>query len=427
MKIWIFFQYASTPDQQFTGPYDIAKCLVRKGHEVTFFASSFSQYKFQELRLQPGEKSRIEDVNGVKFVWIRTPPYSKNDWRRIRNMLAYSWRAFWIARRFQDRPDAIIGVCNHPIAALIGYWISVVKRSRFFYEVRDLWPLTLVRLGILKERSLVTKLLSMLELFLFRKAEKIIMVWPKMDDYGVERHIPREKFVWIPQCVDVSRYDSLRPYDGRASDPFTIMYLGGHVSANAIEVILRAARVLQAEKFDHVRFVFVGDGHKKSDLIKMAKDLDLKNVEFWDVVPRNELPRVMNAADAFVLSMKNLPGLYKYGISWNKLSDYLVAGRPILLAGNPAYNPVTVANAGLGAPPEDPEALAQAVKELIHLSPEVRARMGANGRRYALQTHDAVVLADRLEAILQARSESSSAGAGQGLHGVETASPVVSS
>ncbi|MBV9155436.1 MAG: hypothetical protein JO097_04190 [Acidobacteriaceae bacterium] len=125
--------------------------------------------------------------------------------------------------------------------------------------------------------------------------------------------------------------------------------------------------------------------------------------------------------------MKNLPGLYKYGISWNKLSDYLVAGRPILLAGNPAYNPVTVANAGLSAPPEDPEALAQAVKELIHLSPEVRARMGANGRRYALQTHDAVVLADRLEAILQARSESSSAGAGQGLHGVETASPVVSS
>ena len=401
MKLWIFFHYASTPDEPFAGPYDLARRLVRKGHEVAIFASSFSHYKFKELRLRPGEKWRTEDVEGVKFVWIKTPAYCRNDWRRVLNMLTYGWRVFWIARGLKEAPDAIIGVTNHPIGALSAYCASVVKKCRFFFEVRDLWPLTLVQFGLLRERSIITCLMFVLERFLFKKAEKIIMVWPRMDDYGAARRIPREKFVWIPQCVDLNRYDSLRLYDGKPSDPFTIMYLGGHVNANAIEVILRAAHVLQSEGSNHVRFVFVGDGQEKANLVGLARELDLKNVEFRDVVPRKDLPKVMNEADAFVLSMKNLPGLYRYGISWNKLSDYLVAGRPILLAGDPGYNPVRVAGAGLSVPPEDPDALAQAAKQLVAMSPETRAGMGANGKRYAKQFHDVTVLADRLEAILR--------------------------
>lgn len=405
MKIWVFFHYASTPDQPFSGPYDLAHRLVQKGHEVTLFASSFSHYKFKELRLYGGEKFKMEDVNGVKFVWIKTPGYLRNDWRRILNMLSYGWRAFWIAGRIQDAPDAVIGVTNHPVAALSGYCVSAFKRCRFFFEVRDLWPLTLVQFGRLRERSPITYLMSSLERFLFKKAEKIIMVWPRMDDYGVEKGVPREKFVWIPQCVDLARYDALCPYDGRQSDPFTIMYLGGHVNANAIDVILRAAHVLQNENTSNVRFIFVGDGQEKENLIALAEQLALRNVEFRGLVPRKQLAAVMNEADAFVLSMKNLPGLYRYGISWNKLSDYLVAGRPILLAGSPGYNPVQIAQAGLSVPPEDHNRLAQAVKRLMSMSSEERACMGANGKRYARQYHDATILANRLEAVLQSSTQ----------------------
>jgi glycosyltransferase involved in cell wall biosynthesis len=343
----------------------------------------------------------MEDVNGVKFVWIKTPAYCRNDWRRVVNMLSYGWRSFRIAAQLKEKPDAIIGVTNHPIGALSGYCVSAVKRCRFFFEVRDLWPLTLVQFGLLKERSAITWAMSHLEDFLFKKAERIIMVWPRMDEYGTEKGTSREKFVWIPQCVDLNRYDSLRPYDGTFSGVFTVMYLGGHVNANAIEVILNAARVLQMQAFSGVRFVLVGDGQEKRNLMKLAADLRLNNVEFKDVVPRQDLPRIMNEADAFVLSMKNLPGLYRFGISWNKLSDYLVAGRPILLAGAPAYNPVNIAGAGISVPPQDPDALANAVKELVAMSPEARARMGENAKRYATQFHDAAMLADRLERILQ--------------------------
>lgn len=401
MTLWIFFHYAATPDEPFSGPFDLAKCLVRKGHQVKIFASSFSHYKFKELRLSRNEKSRAESVEGVTFVWIKTPAYQKNDWRRVVNMFTYAWRAFYEGSRSKDVPDVIIGVTNHPVAAFAGYCTSVLRRCRFMFEVRDLWPLTLVQFGRLKEHSIVTKLMSALEKFLFNKAEKIIMVWPRMDDYGAARRVPHDKFVWIPQCIDLNRYDSLRPYDGTAFVPFTIMYLGGHVNANAIEVILRAAHVLQSEGRNGVRFVFVGDGQEKTNLVRLANKLALTNVEFRGVVARKDLPQVMNGADAFVLSMKNLPGLYKYGISWNKLSDYMAAGRPILLAGQPGYDPVRVARAGLSVPPENPEALAAAVKELMALNPAARAQMGANGKAYARQFHDVTVLADRLESIIK--------------------------
>jgi glycosyltransferase involved in cell wall biosynthesis len=179
------------------------------------------------------------------------------------------------------------------------------------------------------------------------------------------------------------------------------MYFGAFVQNNAIHVILRAAHILQSEGNNRVRFVLIGGGQEKANLVKLSQDLSLTNVEFRDVVTKSELPRVMNEADAFVLCMQNLPRLYKYGISWNKLCDYLVSGRPILFAGNPAYNPVRDFRAGIVVPPENPAALAQATKELVALPPAERLRMGENALRYVKEHHDVRSLADRLEATLQ--------------------------
>jgi len=408
MNLWIFCHYAMTPDLPYTGHYDLARGLVRKGHTATIFASSFNHYKFKELRLQPGEKWRSEELNGVRFIWIKTPPYSRNNWRRILNMLTYGWRAFWVARGRKERPDVVIGVTVHPIAALSAYCVSFVKRTRFVFEVRDLWPLTLVQFGMLSERSPLVWMMKVLEKFLFQKAEKVIMVWPRMDEYAATLGISREKFVWIPQGVDLTRYETIKPYEGKASDPFTLMYLGGHVNANAIDVILRAAHVLQSEGCNHVRFVLVGDGVEKQNLVKLAQELGLRNAEFRDVVPKSELSKVMSEADAFVLSMKDLPQLYRYGISWNKLCDYLVSGRPVLFAGNPGYNPVSEARAGVVVPPQNPQALAEGIKGLIAMTPEERVRMGDNGRKYVMEFHDITVLADRLEKILLPTSRGTS-------------------
>ncbi len=315
-------------------------------------------------------------------------------------MLVYSARAFWIGAIMPERPDVIIGSTPHPFASLTAYLLSILKGARFFFEVRDLWPLTLVNFGRLTEHGPVTWALRVLEKYLFARAEKVIMVWPRVDEYAATLGIRREKFVWIPQCVDQSRYTGLTPYNGEVSERFTVMYLGAHIQAHALDVILQAAKLQRETDRENVRFVFVGGGQEKPRLIQLSRTWGLKNVEFRGVVPRRELFKVMGEADAFVLSLRDLP-LYKYGISLNKLCDYMISGRPIIFAGRPAYNPVLEANCGLVIPPENPGALVQAIKKLKEMRAEERVLMGENGQRYVQEHHDVRVLAERLENVLK--------------------------
>jgi glycosyltransferase involved in cell wall biosynthesis len=199
--------------------------------------------------------------------------------------------------------------------------------------------------------------------------------------------------------VDLDRYQKLRKYDGEFSDRFTIMYLGGLVQSNKIDCVLDAARILQERAEGRVRFVFVGDGTDKHRLVRRAEDLHLRNVEFRGLVPKTKLAEVMSEADAFVFSLQKLR-LYEYGISLNKMCDYLASGRPILFAGEASYNPIRDAHAGLSVPPEDPLALADAVQHLMSLTAVERVKMGQNGFRHLKQYHDIRVLADRLELTL---------------------------
>src|SRR5689334_11564847 len=118
MNIWILNHYAEAPDRPTTRSYDLGKQLVGRGHEVTIFASGFSHYEFREQRLHPGQKFREEQWDGVRFVWLKTFPYCKNDWRRILNMLTYCRRALRHAWSMQANPDVIIGTSVHPFAAL---------------------------------------------------------------------------------------------------------------------------------------------------------------------------------------------------------------------------------------------------------------------------------------------------------------------
>ena len=400
MNIWMLNHYAGTPDTTLaTRPYDLSKELVKRGHGVTIFASSFSEYMFKEMRLQCGEGWRVEDCDGIRFIWVRTFPYRGNNWRRVINMLSYAWRAFWIGKGLKEKPDVIIGTCVHPLAVLTAYILSNFKKSRFFFEVTDLWPQTLVDMGALSERNPITWGLRILEKFLYRKAERIITLMPHADDYITNLGISKDKIVWIPQCVDLSRYDGLTQYDGGSSKAFTIMYLGRHGMANALEVILEAAKMEQDEGKNNVRFVFVGGGAEKPNLLKLSKDLGLHNVEFRDQVPKNEISKVMGEADGFILSLRDIP-LCRYGISLNKLCDYLVSGRPILFAGNSSNNPVEEAKAGITVSPQNPEALAQAITALVAMKPEERIQMGKNGLEYVKKYYDLRVIASKLERLL---------------------------
>lgn len=403
MNLWILNHYADAPDRQSTRTYDLSKQLVDRGHRVTIFAAGFSHYTFREDRVHSNQSCREENWNGVRFFWLRTFPYKNNSWRRVLNMVTYAWRAFCLGLKLRERPDAIIGVSVHPLAALCAWMISFFKNSRFYFELTDLWPEVLVDFGMLSPRSPVTWVLRQLEKFLYRRAQRIIMIWPRAAQYVARYGIPAEKVIWIPHLADLDRYKKLKPYDGKIKEQFVVMYLGGFNNSTATEVIPRAAKLLAARGATKVRFLLAGGGAGKDNLVDLSTQYKLTNLEFLGLIPKKDIATVMGQADAFVVTLKNVP-LLQYGISLNKICDYLASGRPTIMAGEPGYDPIKEAKAGISVPAENPEALANAVEGLMARTDQERLEMGANGREYLARVHGLELLVDRLENVLLGHS-----------------------
>jgi glycosyltransferase involved in cell wall biosynthesis len=173
------------------------------------------------------------------------------------------------------------------------------------------------------------------------------------------------------------------------------MFLGGFVASNSLDSILDAAAVLEKRGRDDVEFLLIGSGQERDGLVKRAKAMNLRNVDFRPAVPKRDVGKVMGEADAFIYGLRDLP-LYRFGISLNKLTDYLAAGRPIVFFGRSSYDPVRDAEAGFSVPPGDPQGLADAIEQLVALTPEARMDMGERGRRYLLEHHNIPLLADRM-------------------------------
>jgi len=405
--LWIVDHYALSPDMSgITRDFDLSKQLVEKGHKVTIFASAFDHVSKTYAKLDADERIKIEVYDGVQFVWLRTFPYYRNDFRRIMNMISYSVQVKRYAVNF-GKPDTIIGVTVHPLAALAAWRLSRKLKAPFFLLVTDLWPEALIDLGFIKKGSLVSRLLYGLESFLCSKAEKIIVVLPYGVEYMTRRGIEREKVFWLPNGVDLERFKNPRSPNRnyqitqlleKNRDKFKVVYAGAHGIPNGLDVVLDAAKLIK-EVTDNICFFFVGEGTEKQRLRKRAKELHLDNVMFCDAVPKIDMPSILSQADCLVVSV---PGadFPRFGISLNKLFDYMASARPIVMAGMPRNNLVAEANCGIVVEPDNPNDLAKGILRIWELSENERQQLGMNGRRFVEKYYDVEVLADRLEAIL---------------------------
>ena len=407
MNIWILNHYATPPDTSgSTRHFDFAKELVKREQKVTIFASGFNHRTRREERLEGKQNYRRENIEGVEFIWLRTVPYYKgNDWRRVVNMLSYSFRVIPLGLRLKKGPDVILASSPHPFTGLAGYVLAKIKGARFIFEVRDLWPQTFVDIGGYSNKSFVLKLLRALEKFLYRRANRIVVLAPKASDYITRLGIPTSKIVHIPNGVDPelfsdtsiglpSEMDEL--ISGlRSKGEVLVGYAGAHGISNALDTIIEAANLLQNEGVAKIHFLLVGDGPEKEQLMFKAKSYGLGNVNFYNSIPKIAVPEFLRSIDIAVISVRK-SDLYKYGTSLNKLFDDMACARPILWATNSVYNPVAEAYCGITVPPEDPEQMAKTIMELCDLSDKERQEMGMRGYEYVMKYHSVLVLANRL-------------------------------
>lgn len=400
-NVWILNHYAQEPGGAGgTRHFHLAENLPVFGWQATVIAASV-EHQTGEQRLAPSERQRLDHFNGVPFLWVRTPEYQGNGGGRMRNMLAYTWAVLQRGTTAKlPRPDVVIGSSVHPFAAVAGALLARRFKVPFIFEVRDLWPQTLVDMGRLQEGSFMTWALRKLELWLYRRAARTVVLLPRAWEYITPLGIPIERLVWIPNGVDLSLFPRSTVAD-TAKDQFTLMYFGAHGQANGLDNILRAMKCVgERAGRRHIHLRIIGDGPLKPSLIAQASEMGLTNVSFEPPVAKSQIPALASQADAFVIAVLDLPGLYRYGISMNKLFDYLAAERPILIASDAANNPVEDAQAGLTVPPGQPEALADAIVQIADMPLVERQRMGRAGREYVEQNHGFEQLAGRLAAVL---------------------------
>jgi glycosyltransferase involved in cell wall biosynthesis len=397
MNIW----YLSAHDQPkgiSSRTYDFSQELVKRGHRVTMFTNSYCHFTHVE-RLSHHEKWRIEEIDGIRVVWLHTFPYIGNGWRRGVNMLSNAWRALQVARALSDKPDVVIG----PSVPLGTGWaasrIAGMKGAAFVFEVRDVWPIALVDDGGLSKRSPVYYSFRLLEKYLYRKSQRISATMPFIYQHVSESGSNPEKVTWIPNGVNFERYSGLDTYDGGENLPLVAMYVGGFGNAHDVITIVRAARIFQQNGNDKYRFVLIGDGVKRSECRHEASLHALSNIEFRDPIPKSEVPRVQMEADILIAAVLD-SAAYRFGLNLNKMFDYLASGRPVIFSGNAPNDPVAESGAGFSIPPEDPEAMAGALQKLLDMSPAERIELGKRGRRYVENAFDIKKLTEHMEVLL---------------------------
>lgn len=400
-QVWVLNHYAQEPDGAGgTRHYHLADHLRNLGWQATVIAASVDHGTGKQ-RLLPHEIKRLEFFNDVPFLWIKTPEYDGNGGGRIRNMLQYTWRVL-LQKTTADlpRPDVVIGSSVHPFAAVAGAYLARRFKVPFVFEVRDLWPQTLIDMGRLKSSSLTAWILRKLELWLYRRAARIVALLPRAWEYITPLGIPKERVIWIPNGVDLSLFPQTTA-SVPDSEQFTLMYFGAHGQANGLDNVLSAMTFVQEQPNGrHIRLRMIGDGPLKPILTAKASELRLTNVSFESSVPKTQIPALAAQADAFVIAVLDLPNLYRYGISMNKLFDYLAAERPIIISSDAVNNPVSEARAGLTVKAGQPKALADAILKIAATPPEERQRMGRAGRVYVEQNHSFEQLSARLAAVL---------------------------
>jgi glycosyltransferase involved in cell wall biosynthesis len=383
-------------------PYYLAREWVRAGHRVTIVAASASHVRTQAPRM--GRRARMEEnIDGIDYVWLATPTYRGNGAARVRNMAAFLWRlgaaGGQLARTV--RPDAVIASSTYPLDIWPAARIARRARARLLYEVHDLWPLSPMELGGHSPRHPFIMLLQAAEDFACRRADAIVSILPKVSPHLEAHGMAPHKLHLVPNGVDPDEWHgSPAPLparldivlDGlRQQGRFIVGYAGTHGVANALGTLLDAAHRLRGHP---VAFVLVGSGPEKPALERRAAELALDSVHFFDPIPKSQVPALLQRFDVAYIGWRR-QALYRFGISPNKLIDYMMAGRPIVHAVEAGNDPVMEAGCGLTVAPDDSRAIADAVLAVQALDAATRDALGRRGRAHALANHTYPVLGQR--------------------------------
>ncbi len=327
-----------------------------------------------------------EMIDGVKFIWVDTPHYKATSPSRFWSMLVFMWRVFQYKITPLNKPDIVI-VSSMP---LFPVWTAVqIKKkwkSKFIFEIRDIWPLTLQLLGNKSNNHPVVRFFSWYEKLGYQKADTVVSLLPNARSHIEKIAGHTIDFKYIPNGID-ENLDNHKVENATALSKipygkFIIGYTGTLGLANAMNFLVDAAIKLFDMKDIH--FVIVGDGYEKQQLESISHDK--ANITFISKVKKNEVQLILEKFDVCFVGWHRSE-LYNHGVSANKYFDYMLASKPILVSGQIMGDPVEKCGCGIKVDPESSEKIVEGILKLKNMTLIERMELGKKGRTYVLNNH----------------------------------------
>ena len=372
--------------------YYLAKEWVNQHHEVTILGADYSH-----LRINQPKVSRdlaTEGIHGIKYIWIKTPKYRLSGIRRIINMLTFIMKLVYYYKKIAKRvsPDAVIAASTYVLDIYPAYLIAKRSNAKLVYELHDMWPLTPVIIGGYSKYHPFIWFIKKAENFACRNSNCYISFLRNAKDYLIQHGLKEEKFVYVPNGYSE---------DQLFSDPIPIPeehkellqrlkkeariivgYAGGHAWSNALGSLILASKLFSNNH--HLAFVLVGNGSRKTELMRMANQQSQSNIFFLPPVSKAAIPTLLNECDIlYAGGVSSI--LHSFGTSFNKVTDYMLAGKPIIFAVDELNSLVERVGCGLQVPAENVDEIAKAIEFLYNLSSAERKDMGIKGKEYAVK------------------------------------------
>lgn len=373
-RIWLVSHYSMPPEYEMRIKTEMyAHYLGQKGYDVTIFSASTIHNT--DINLIIDKSPYIERKYGdLKFVHIRCSDYSGNGIKRIINMQQFAYRFRRIAKNL-PQPDVVVADVNCTNYKQI-YLYCKKRRIPFYVDVRDLWPASIVAYCGFHENGLLVKYLYHREKTMYKQATGIIFSmeggYEYIKDHHWEHAIPKSKVYYINNGVDLDqfRYNKekyqINDNDLKDPDTFKVIYTGSIRKVNNLGLLLDSAKLVKNKK---IKFLVWGDGDELLMLKRRVVDENITNVVFKGKVEKKFVPYIVSSAD-LNFAHNTSAFLFKYGISFNKIFDYMAAGKPIFFDFPCDYNPAVEEKCGIDIDNTSSVAIASTIDSISKLDKE---------------------------------------------------------
>lgn len=386
--------------------HDLAVRLKKTGIEVDVLTAMPNYPKMEIHEGYKGKTYYKETIDGILVYrsWVYVTK-SKGVFKRLINYFSFVFTSFWIGLFKTKKYDYIL--CESPplFLGITAYLLCVFKKSKMIFNVSDLWPESAEKLGLVSNKFFL-KMAYWLESFLYKKS-KIITGQTQGIVKDINKRFPKLSPYWLPNGVDLSYYNpnlqsviNWRQENSFSNDDFLFLYAGIIGHAQGLEVILKAAQEVNNPL---AKFILLGDGPVKKELLELKKELNLNNVFFLPSVPKKDIFSIISSIDAVIVPLKKLD-LFKGAIP-SKIFENLAMEKALLLGvdGEARELFIEEGNCGFYFEPENANDLAKKINIILE-EPDLIEKFGKNGRKYVAEKFDRKKIAESFKIFLETKN-----------------------